>query len=335
MNIHPEARTTPKIRAEIQASKLGVKALAKKYNISVSTVRKWKSRQAVEDRSHCPHHLQTTLSAAQELLVVELRKTCLLPLDDLLVIVREFIHPAASRSALHRCLKRHDVSDLKAMLRALHPEKPVEKKKFKDYEPGYIHVDIKYLPKMVDEKSHQYLFVAIDRATRWVYFELLPNKRAKTARGFVERLIEQAAFTITTILTDNGKEFTDKFCAAGQREPTGKHEFDVACQAADIEHRLIKPRTPQTNGMVERFNGRISEILNSTHFESSWDLKQVLTNYLTIYNHHIPQKSLDHTTPIEALKSWQQKKPELFKKRVYHLTGPDMYKLHRPYKLSI
>ncbi len=63
MNIHPEARTTPKIRAEIQASTLGVKALAKKYNISVSTVRKWKSRQAVQDRSHCPHHLQTTLSS--------------------------------------------------------------------------------------------------------------------------------------------------------------------------------------------------------------------------------------------------------------------------------
>ena len=62
-----------------------------------------------------------------------------------------------------------------------------------------------------------------------------------------------------------------------------------------------------------------------THFESSWDLKQVLTNYLTIYNHHIPQKSLGHTTPIEALKAWQQQKPQLFKKRVYHLTGSDIY----------
>jgi len=30
-----------------------------------------------------------------------------------------------------------------------------------------------------------------------------------------------------------------------------------------IEHRLNKPGTPQTNGTVERFNGRISDILKT------------------------------------------------------------------------
>ncbi|RMG92999.1 MAG: hypothetical protein D6703_00470 [Zetaproteobacteria bacterium] len=61
----------------------------------------------MEDRSHTPHRLQTTLSPEQEVVVVELRRTLLLPLDDWLVITREFINPEVSRSALDRCLRRH------------------------------------------------------------------------------------------------------------------------------------------------------------------------------------------------------------------------------------
>jgi transposase InsO family protein len=64
---------------------------------------------------------------------------------------------------------------------------------------------------------------------------------------------------ITKILTDNGKEFTDRLFASREREPSGQHVFDQTYQQFNIEHRLIKPRTPRTNGMVERFNGRIAE----------------------------------------------------------------------------
>ena len=45
-----------------------------------------------------------------------LREPLLLPLDDLLVVTREFLHPEVSRSALDRCLRRHGVSNLKALL---------------------------------------------------------------------------------------------------------------------------------------------------------------------------------------------------------------------------
>ena len=62
--------------------------------------------------------------------------------------------------------------------------------------------------------------------------------------------------------TDNGKEFTDRFCVTGECEPTGKHLFDQECAVNRIDHRLIRPRRPQTNGMVERFNGGINEILD-------------------------------------------------------------------------
>jgi hypothetical protein len=72
---------------------------------------KWKKRTSVHDASHTPHRLQTTLTPTQERIVVELRRTLLLPLDDLLAVTREFICPKATRSGLDRCLRRHGVGN--------------------------------------------------------------------------------------------------------------------------------------------------------------------------------------------------------------------------------
>ncbi len=116
---------------------------------------------------------------------------------------------------------------------------------------------------------------------------------------------------------------SDRFIANGERKPTGQHPFDQVCQAEGIEHRLIKPKHPQTNGMVERFNGRISEILATTHFDASRDLQETLYQYQKIYNYHVPQKNIGHITPIQALKDWHKKQPELFKKKIYDLSGLD------------
>ena len=93
-------------------------------------------------------------------------------------------------------------------------------KRFKAYEPGFVHIDVKYLPKMQDEASRKYLFVAIDRATRWVYLEIRKDKSAKSAQAFLKTLLKKAPFKIRKILTDNGKEFTDRFSAAGERQDT-------------------------------------------------------------------------------------------------------------------
>jgi transposase InsO family protein len=77
----------------------------------------------------------------------------------------------------------------------------------------------------------------------------------------LQRLVAQAPFKVQQVLTDNGKAFTDRCCATGERAPTGRHRFDRACEQHGINHRLIKLRHPQTHGMVERFNGRISAVL--------------------------------------------------------------------------
>ena len=326
--LHSQARTTHLIREEIRTSSLSQAALARLYNVTRKTIRKWQDRTSPVDGSHAPITMYTTLTAAQELVVVELRKTLLLPTDDLLAITREFINPAVSRAGLGRCLRRHGVSNLVDLIVVPEGDKPAAKKTFKDYEPGFIHIDIKYLPQMPDETARRYLFVAIDRATRWVYMDIYANQTDSSSVDFLSKVKAACPIKIVKLLTDNGSQFTDRFTSKkkddeGNRIPSGKHVFDVFCKRADIEHRLIPPSHPQTNGMVERFNGRISDIVNQTRFGSSAELESTLRNYLKIYNHSIPQRALKHQTPIQVLKMWQEKKPDLFVKRVYNHTGLD------------
>lgn len=327
--IHSNARTTPRIRQELQEAPAGVSdpELARRYGISRMTVRKWRRRRTeVEDRTHRPKTMHTTLTAEQEAIVVQVREIALLSLDDLLIVAREFLNPDLSRAALDRCLRRHGVSDLQALKHEQAGE-PVEPghKPFKDYVPGFVHVDVKYLPQMADEPSRGYLFVAIDRASRWVYLEVRRSKTAEAARGFLKKLIERAPFHVTHVVTDNGKEFTDRFAATGERKPTGRHPFDRLCADHGIEHRLIRPKRPQTNGMVERFNGRIADLLRTRRFGSGEHLKDTLQDYQRLYNHQIGQKALGHRTPVETLKAWQQERPDLFRKHVYKQPGPDNY----------
>ncbi|MFC3376740.1 IS481 family transposase [Rugamonas sp. CCM 8940] len=314
--LHSLARTTHLIRKEIRESELSQAELARRYNVTRQTIRKWKERDSEEDRSHRPDTLRTTLTLAQEAIVVTLRTTLLLPTDDLLAITREFINPAVSRAGLGRCLRRHGVSQLSELIEQKDGE-AVKKKTFKDYEPGFIHIDIKYLPQMPDEQARRYLFVAIDRATRWVHMEIYADQSDTSSINFLAKVREACPVKIVKLLTDNGSQFTDRFTsrkkdAEGKPIPSGKHVFDRLCKQFDIEHRLIPPGHPQTNGMVERFNGRISEVVKQTRFACAAELESTLRGYLKIYNHSIPQRALNHVSPIQALKAWQKKKPELF-----------------------
>lgn len=323
--LHARATTTPAVRAAIQASTDNPAVLAKRHGIAWETAEKWQSRAAtgeVHDRSHTAHRLQTTLTEAQGAIVVHLRKTLQLPLDDLLLVTQEFISAAASRSAIDRLLRRHGVSRLDKAVEAKDSSKPAWKP-FKAYEPGFVHVDVKYLPKMIDQDRRQYLFVAIDRATRWVHIACYDEKTAANAERFLKDLHEACPVKITRLLTDNGTEFTDRLFGRNPKDPSGQHEFDQLCTALGIEHRLTKPRTPQTNGMVERFNGRISEVLATNRFEDGEDLRSALTRYVWLYNCQLPQKALDYKPPIEALKKWFAEKPQLFHRQPRHRQGLD------------
>jgi len=83
-------------------------------------------------------------------------------------------------------------------------------------------------------------------------------------------------------LTDNGKEFTDRLFGLRKRAQSGEHEFVRLCSELDIEHRLTPPRSPQTNAMVKRFNGRVEDVLQSHHFRSGEELEATLDRYVCL-----------------------------------------------------
>jgi len=322
IHLHSQATTTPKVRAAIQASDEVGTVLAERFGVTPQTIYKWRKRDSVEDRSHTPHRLQTTLTPAQEAVAVALRRALLVSLDDLLAVVREFLNPHVSRSGLDRCLRRHGVGNLRDLqAKTARPKRSG----FKAYEPGYIHIDVKYLPQMADETSRRYLFVAIDRATRWVFIRVFKAKTAANARRFLRDLERACPIRIRTILTDNGKEFTDRLFGLRKRAATGEHEFDKLCTELAIEHRLTPPKSPQTNGMVERFNGRIEEVLQSHHFRSGEELETTLHRYVWLYNQQLPQSALGSKSPLQAMKEWHKLKPQLFRKQPYYLPGSDTY----------
>ena len=238
IHLHKQATTTPKVRAAIQSSDDAGTVLAERFGVTPQTIYKWRKRDSVEDRSHTPHRLQTTLTPAQEAVAVVLRRTLLVSLDDLLAVVREFLNPNASRSGLDRCLRRHRVGNLRD-LKAKAP-KP-KHSAFKAYEPGYLHIDVKYLPQMADESRRRYLFVAIDRATRWVFVRVFTAKTAANARRFLCDLERACPMRIRTVLTDNGKEFTDRLFGLRKRAATGDRaagiNFHFDASAEDLRQR--------------------------------------------------------------------------------------------------
>jgi hypothetical protein len=81
-----------------------------------ATAAKWLKRDDVQDRSHRAHALHTTLTATQEAVVLSLRQTLYLPLDDLLFITRQYINPEVSRSGIARLLKREGMARLEDVI---------------------------------------------------------------------------------------------------------------------------------------------------------------------------------------------------------------------------
>jgi transposase InsO family protein len=151
---------------------------------------------------------------------------------------------------------------------------------------------------------------------------------------FLQECKEFFPFSITHILTDNGLEFTDKY-ARGQNRVSGNHQFDKECSKDDIDHRLTAPNTPKTNGMVERANGTIkNNTIKVEQYENIEDLISDLSKFLLFYlftrRHGSLRRELGaHVrTPFDAIESWFQIKPELFK------ISPDEFRAYAVGKLE-
>ncbi len=309
--LHGCATTTAALRRAIQNSQESLKQLASRYHINAKTVAKWRKRTTVEDAPMGPRHAHSTvLTAGQEAMIVAFRRQTLLSLDDCLYELQASI-PHLTRSALHRCLQRHGISRLPD----IRGEKPV-KKKFKQYSIGYFHVDI---AEVNTEEGRLYLFVAIDRTSKFAYAELHSNQTRDTACRFLRQLIALVPYHIHTILTDNGIQFTNR-----QKDRCAfMHLFDRICRQHQIEHRLTKVNHPWTNGQIERMNRTIKDAtVKRYYYQTHQQLKDHLQLFLTAYNFAKRLKTLKGLTAYEfIIKCWQNEKKRFKINPHHHILG--------------
>lgn len=287
LHIHPNARTTPAVRAEIACSTEPSGTVARRYGISAETVRKWRKRGAADclDRSARPHRLPWKATDEERAVVCALRRATNFALDDLTFVVTHFL-PHLNRDSVWRILRAEGLN----RRRPVASTKPAKGQgTFRDYDLGFIHIDIKHLPKLQTadgERRKRFLYVAIDRRSRSVHLAVKDDETEKSAIAFLREAAAAFPFRLTHVLTDNGSCFTPA--------------FTKVCVALGAEYRHTRPYTPQTNGMVERFNGRVgSEVLGITIYAHR-DLEQLLRGFNAAYNDR-RQRVLDGKTPNQVV----------------------------------
>lgn len=305
--LHQCARTTQAVRREIQLSKESIKTLAKRYGVNPKTIQVWKKRDFVTDLPMGPKTIRSTvLSEAEETSMIAFRKITQLPLDDCLYALQETI-PHLTRSSLHRCFQRHGCSRLPKT-----DAKKVSKKPFKAYPIGYFHIDI---AQVQTAEGKLFLFVGIDRTSKFAYAELYSQATKAKAALFLKNLIQAVPYKINKILTDNGVQFTHRV----QDQWALPHVFERICQTHSIEHRKTKVKHPWTNGQVERMNRTIKDATVKTfYYSSAQQLKNHLHYFLMAYNFAKRLKALKGFTPWQfILKQWHNQ-PKSFKIKPHH-----------------
>ncbi len=293
IRLHKQARTTPAIRAEIQASELSERALAEKYGISRSTVRKWKSRQSVEDNSHRPLTMHTVLTPGEELAVIALRLLLFLPLDDLLLVTRVFVQPALSRSALDRCLRRYGISKLSSLVQQCgqyrHSPPP----------PGVLNITAIDLSPLLKAPQPHMLYLAVDLPTRWLYTEI---RSSHTAAAFLHNLLKEIPFPLHTVHTPATPEFT-----ASEHQPQqsieGQHPFTLLCNHYHLVHHLHDPHQAAT--LLEYCHSFLEALCATQYHAPLSQVRDIVADFCAFFNTELPLKCLHHRSPLQTLHDWQ------------------------------
>jgi hypothetical protein len=246
--LHGSARTTPRVRAELQRAQEATRGLAARYGLNPKTVAKWRRRTTVTDAPMGPARPRSTvLSEVEEAIVVEFRRRTLLPLDDVLGCLRESI-PKLTRSALHRCLVRHGISRLPRG-----EEKTSKRRRFAETTIGYVHVDVREL-RLAEGKL--FLFLAIDRVSKFAHVAFLDANTKRNGAAFLREVVEAFPYRIHTVLADDGMAFAELPKNRGRHPEIeaifGGHVFGRVCREHGIGHRLTRPYHPWTTDEVEQ-----------------------------------------------------------------------------------
>jgi len=302
MHYHANAKTNLCQRGAIQASPQSCRQLARRYHVSPDTISRWKRAGRITDGPSIPRTIHYALDPYEQALVGHVRKIGRLNLNEIVAELAR-LFPHFNRSNVYRTLRRQGLHRL--------PKPRPQPGRFSTYPPGYLHIDLFYLPRL--EGKRRYCFVAIDRATRLLYLRVYERKSAEAACDFLARCVAFFPFRIHRLLTDNGKEFT----LQGFRNRWGAtrqvHPFRQACQSQGIRHRTTKVKHPWTNGLVEN---AIRQIQRGTvwqeHYPSWPALEVALERFQWSWNLFHRHRSLGGKRPYQVVLEWYEQKESLF-----------------------
>jgi Integrase core domain len=173
-------------------------------------------------------------------------------------------------------------------------------KRYEKNTPGeMIHFDTKRLPLLRGEgvtQPREYLFVAIDDHSRWLYADIFPDKTSYSAAIFLEEVMLSMPFTVKGVYSDNGSEYKGR----------PGHPFVDICRREKLTQSFTKVKHPWTNGKAERVIRTLMEEWHSrtrTNHISRDHRRRHLYAYTSFYNQSRFHQTLE-STPLERLEKY-------------------------------
>lgn len=275
-----------------------ITAAALVVGCSRQTASKWIGRarrgEQLGDRSSRPRHSPRRTPAVIEHAVLRARRElCLGP------------HPLGwalglAASTVHAILRRHGCSRLRPR-----PPREAIVRYERERAGELIHVDVKKLGRIAqpghrvtgDRRDRtrgagwQYVFVAIDDASRLAFARIYPDESADSALAFLaacKRFYGAHGIAIERVLTDNGTCF--------------KRRWGEGCARLGIAVRKTRPYRPQTNGKVERFIRTLLELWAYAYpYTHERQRAAALAPALDSYNHFRRHRALGGQTPLQRV----------------------------------
>ena len=306
MDIHPRAKLGPAARHELcQAIAAGasMRGAALAFSVSPATAHKWWHRhcsgEGLADRSSRPRRSPRTLPDAEQWRICEVRRhTGWGPR----LIGGVTGHP---HSTVHRTLARHGISrpPRPPRERAVRYEWPcpgdllhVDTKRYGRFErPGHRVTGVR--DKTAAEKragwGWEFAHSIVDDHSRLAYAELHPDERAATVTSFLRRALaffEAEGIEPRRLMSDNAWAYAKN------------RELARLLAERRIRHLLFRPRRPQTNGKVERFQQTMArEWAYGLTYRTSDDRARALPHWLDYYNEQRPHSSIGDRPPISRV----------------------------------
>lgn len=298
--MHPKARTTPLLRAEIvELIRAGtpVSSVARRFSISRQTIYKWLGRyaegggEALSDRRPIAAHFPSRVEASIERQIERLRRRRRLLAWQIAKIL------GMARSTVIKVLKRLGLPRLSSL------ELPLVTRRYEYARPGeLVHIDIKKLARFegIGHRIHgdrtvrsrrvgyDVVYVATDDASRYSYAQIYEREDGPTAAKFLRWVIATYArrgVRIERVMTDNGKVFTS-------------FAFDGILAELGAKHILTPPFTPRWNGKAERFiQTMLREWAYAIAYRSSDERRAAFKAWLRYYNQERQHSALNYATP--------------------------------------